>query len=306
MGPTEDVDNNLINVYINLITVDNSASRPLKTVTIARNKTRKTKELRQFILEHVSKNSQGIGTQTAQAFGISRQAVSRHLHEMVEEGLLTASGKTKARTYALNKIVGQTFAFNVTKDTAEDVIWIESIRPLLMDLKKNVLDICEHGFTEMVNNVVSHSDSKYLAVSVERTALDTTITVLDTGVGIFNKIKNDFNLHDPRHAILELCKGKFTSDPVHHSGEGIFFTSKMFDRFSIFSGSLFFSSSTGDDEAWLIETEHDAKIKYLEGTSVFMKIGESSNRVAKEVFDTYASEDANWDFSKTHIVLKLL
>lgn len=31
--------------------------------------------------------------------------------------------------------------------------------------------------------------------------------------------------------MLELAKGKLTTDPVRHSGEGILFCSRMFDRF---------------------------------------------------------------------------
>lgn len=51
----------------------------------------------------------------------------------------------------------------------------------------------------------------------------------------------------PSHAILELSKGKFTSDPARHSGEGIFFTSRMCDKFEILSKGLFFSGHDGSD-----------------------------------------------------------
>ncbi len=271
-----------------------------------RGKARKTRELCEFILSNVTDNPRDIGAITAQKFGISRQAVSRHLNSLLQDGLISATGKTRGRTYALNKIVGRTFPLNVTGDTAEHDIWVESIQPLLTGLKENILDICEYGFTEMVNNVISHSGSKYLCLSVERTALETTLTVLDTGIGVFKKIQNDFNLRDPRHALLELFKGKLTSDATSHSGEGIFFTSKMFDRFSIFSGSLFFSSSVPDDGGWLIETDREAKMKELNGTYVTMSILDRSKRDIKEVFDEYASEHANWGFTKTHIVLQLL
>ena len=38
---------------------------------------------------------------------------------------------------------------------------------------------------------------------------------------------------DKRQALFELSKGKFTTDPSRHSGEGVFFTSRMFDDFEI-------------------------------------------------------------------------
>jgi hypothetical protein len=56
--------------------------------------------------------------------------------------------------------------------------------------------------------------------------------VRNDGICIFNKTAEDFNLDDERHAILELSKGKLTSDPSRHNGEGIFFTSRMFDDFA--------------------------------------------------------------------------
>ena len=268
-----------------------------------RGKSRKTKDLREFILNHVARNPKGIGALTAQRFGISRQAISRHLNELVEEGVLAASGNTRNRKFELRNHVGKTLTFDVTDDTAEDVIWRTSVQPLLADLNENVLDICDYGFTEMANNVISHSGSEVLIVSIERTAVEIKLYVYDKGIGIFKKIQNDFNLHDPRHSLLELSKGKLTSDQSSHSGEGIFFTSEMFDEFSIWSGNLFYAKRF-QPHGWRIEA--DDKSPVVKGTHITMKISESSERVMQEVFDEYASEHADWGFTKTHVVLSLL
>jgi anti-sigma regulatory factor (Ser/Thr protein kinase) len=67
------------------------------------------------------------------------------------------------------------------------------------------------------------------------------MVIWDHGIGIFNKIKNMLGLLDERHAVLELTKGKLTTDPRGHTGEGIFFTSRMFDTFYILSGEVFLS-----------------------------------------------------------------
>ena len=77
-------------------------------------------------------------------------------------------------------------------------------------------------------------------VEVSYDWLEVKFTIKDDGIGIFTKIQQDFNLSDKRHSILELAKGKLTSDPLRHSGEGIFFTSRMFDRFVILSEDLTF------------------------------------------------------------------
>lgn len=270
---------------------------------VVRGKSRKTKKLREFILNHVTEHPNGIGVFTAQTFGVSRQAISTHLKELVEEGLLTVSGNTRNRKYQLREYVVKNMSFPVTDDIEEHVIWNESVRPLLVDLKENVLDICHYGFTEMANNVFSHSGAEDLMVSIRRTAVETTLFVIDEGIGIFRKIQNDFNLQDPRHSLLELSKGKLTSDASSHSGEGIFFTSMMFDRFNIWSENLFFGK-TFQGGQWLIET--DGEKEFSKGTMIIMHILENNERLIKEVFDEYASEHADWGFTKTHVVLELL
>ncbi len=57
--------------------------------------------VRRYILENVGSNSQHIARSTAFQFGISRQAVNKHLSRLVKEGLLTARGMTRNRTYTL-------------------------------------------------------------------------------------------------------------------------------------------------------------------------------------------------------------
>lgn len=95
------------------------------------------------------------------------------------------------------------------------------------------------------------------------------------GEGIFLKIQHALNLYDPREAILELAKGKFTTDPARHSGEGIFFSSKVFDAFDIRSGRLYFTHDT-DQTDILIERSIDAP-----GTLVFMQLDNDSPRTTR-------------------------
>ncbi len=92
----------------------------------------------------------------------------------------------------------------------------------------------------MVNNVIDHSESEILTIQLSVDYLNLKIQVSDSGIGIFEKIKTTLGLEHPKQAILELAKGKFTSDPENHSGEGIFFTSRVFDTFLIFSHQLRF------------------------------------------------------------------
>ena len=72
-----------------------------------------------------------------------------------------------------------------------------------------------------------------------------------------------------------------TTDPDHHSGEGIFFSSRVFDGFEILSGGVFFSHEFGDEEDWLLERHNPQN-----GTSVFMKLNNHTLRQSDRRFQT--------------------
>jgi hypothetical protein len=136
-------------------------------------------------------------------------------------------------------------------------------------------------------------------VQVSKTAISTEILISDNGVGIFKKIQAEFDLLDERHAIFELSKGKLTTDPKNHSGEGIFFTSRMFDTFRILSGGLYFSHTRGKPSDWLLEQS-----KEHSGTAVFMELNNHTARTTKKVFDEYTQGD-DYAFNKTVVPVDL-
>jgi anti-sigma regulatory factor (Ser/Thr protein kinase) len=260
----------------------------------------KTLRIQEFIIENIEEHPRDITSFAAENFGVSRNAILRHINKLVNERVISAHGSTRDRQYELNPIAKETFSIQISPDVEEDQIWRHVIRPTLKKLPDNVLHICEYGLSEMINNVIDHSEGNKMTININQYAHKLSFVVMDDGVGIFNKIQRDFELNDPRHAILELAKGKLTTDPERHSGEGIFFTSRMFDRFIIVSEGLFFShKEPGDD--WLLE--HDLDVM---GTSVLMTINPKSNRVIQEVFDMYASEDQGFGFTKTHVPLSLV
>lgn len=55
--------------------------------------------IRQHILERVAKDPKGITASIVSQFQISRQAATRYLKQMVQDGQLTAEGTTKDRVY---------------------------------------------------------------------------------------------------------------------------------------------------------------------------------------------------------------
>ena len=265
-------------------------------------KIKRKEEIKEFILNNLESHQKDINSLTASTFAVSRPTVTNYLRELVDEGLVIATGKTKGRRYQLRDIVYEKFDLRVAENQQEDVVWRERILPLLDGVKKNVLDICQYGFTEIYNNVIDHSASEESRIRIERNATQISLTIIDVGIGIWKRLQSELNLLDPRHALLELSKGKVTTDEERHSGEGIFFTSRMFDKFSIDSGTLIYSKERIRD-GWLIEVEESLP---LDGTVVSMKIRTATDLTKTEVLDKFASEHHDYGFTRTHVPLKLL
>jgi len=259
------------------------------------------KNIDKYIINHISSHSGDIAAHTAKRFGISRQAAVNHLAKLIDDEIVIASGKTKARRYSLRKSVNKVYRLDVSPNLAEDVEWREKVLPFMQDVPRNVVNICQYGFTEILRNVTDHSQSSKAAFGISRDAICIKLFVLDHGIGIFNKIQADFGLEDSRHALLELSKGKLTSDPQKHTGEGIFFSSRMFDEFNISSGNLvFLRENKGDD--WLIEVDEGDRPR---GTYVKMKISPTSKQTTKQVYDKFSPDKESYGFTRTHIPIQL-
>jgi anti-sigma regulatory factor (Ser/Thr protein kinase) len=265
---------------------------------------RQNPAIREFILRNVERHPGTIGGLVAKEFSVSRAAIGKYMQRLVEEGFLTAAGKTNARKYELAPITEFLDRIEIYPGLYEDDVWRNQVIPALKTemIPANVIDICQYGFTEMLNNVIDHSGSKFCLISVAQTYSSIKMLIVDYGVGIFEKIKQDFNLPDLRNALLELSKGKLTSDKTKHSGEGIFFTSRMFDRFYLSSSNLYYRKTRLDgDDGWLIETETKEELEV--GTQVGMQIRTDAPWTAKNVFDQYQDDD--YRFAKTHVPLFL-
>lgn len=257
-------------------------------------------DIRRYILENVEKHPNEISRVTAEKFAITRQAVNKHLQRLTKENVLAETGKTRSRVYKLCPLLEWQQTYKISPVLAEDVIWTNDIRPALGQLPDNAMNIWHYGFTEMFNNAIDHSGSPDIFVRIRKTAADTEMLVMDEGVGIFKKIQMALGLLDERHAIFELHKGKLTTDPKNHTGEGIFFTSRMFDSFDILSGGVFFTHEFGNPEDWILERD-----RFSVGTTVWMKIHNHTARTAKKIFDQFSTGD-EYGFNKTVVPVKLV
>ncbi|ORU92373.1 MAG: hypothetical protein A6F72_04690 [Cycloclasticus sp. symbiont of Poecilosclerida sp. N] len=264
---------------------------------MARSTNKKVIIIRNFILHRLLNNSRTVIHDTVEEFSLTRQTVSRHLKALVDSADVLAQGETKSRKYRLATKFRISEDIEILPETEEDSIWTKLVRPHITDVEKNVMEICHYGFTEMMNNVIDHSDSKVARIHIRRTAVSIVMRITDKGIGIFKKIQGDFDLDDPRQALLELSKGKLTSDPDNHSGEGIFFTSRMFDKFMIRSGEMVYMCMPSNED-YLFESRE--KI-FATGTAIHMSIEFDSTRDSTEVFNRFTADDDDHAFSKTHV-----
>ena len=238
----------------------------------------RNQSIRNFIVKNVGEHPADIASGTAREVGLSRQSVNRHLRKLVEDGVLDFTGNTKAREYHLRAapLGGLNLELAVDEALQEDEVWRTYIRPQLEGASENVIRICQFGFTEMLNNVIDHSESHVVQVGVQWEGDEIRLIVVDHGVGIFKKLQAELDLSDPRQAILELSKGKLTTSESTHTGEGIFFTSKMFDRF--FIGSFGIAYVHGYQRQGLV-----ADSDIAEGTGVVMAIGPGAKQTMNEI-----------------------
>lgn len=232
----------------------------------------------------------------ASEFGVTRQAVNRHLTSLINEGWVDASGQTRSRRYHLRPASSNRFELVLDQTLQEDLVWRELVRPVIGEAPANVVGICQYGLTEIVNNAIDHSDGRLLTIEVQRTALEIAIRIADDGIGIFQKIRAAFHFADDQQAVLELSKGKLTTDRAHHSGEGLFFVSRAFDSFEVCSDGLAFRHDTRKQH-WQLQPAADCP----QGTRIALVIDLNSPRSLQQVFDDYTATNDDFGFSRTQV-----
>lgn len=236
----------------------------------------------------------------AKELGLSRTAVSTRVRSLITKDYLAKTGTTRP-TYRLGSSRRAAFQY-LREGLAEDRVWTKDVAPLLRGLPKNVVDIAHYGLTEMVNNAVDHSEGDSVGVFVDRDAKQLSMLVTDNGIGIFHKITRALDLPDERLALLELSKGKLTTDPRRHSGEGIFFASRLFDQFQIASGELIFDHDEAKGDDLLYDIDSGAM---RDGTTVLMEIAADTPRTDTSVFEAFSSGPEDHTFAKTIVPVRL-
>lgn len=260
----------------------------------------KKEAIKNYLLEKIASTDKELVTKTEEAFGISHTTVYRYISELIDSGIIR---KTKNGAYSLTESLN---IFTLHRDmgelTDEQAIYETYVRgKYIAGLPRNVQMIWDFSFTEMMNNAIDHSLANEVTCQIIANDLNTSIIISDNGIGIFNNIQKWFGFDSIDVALSELFKGKISTDTQNHSGEGIFFTSRILDEFAILSSSKVFSHNRYQEIISDIEQIPSMK-QWAEksGTTVFMRLSNSSNREIAEVIQKFSDEDS-FEFSKTSI-----
>lgn len=231
----------------------------------------------------------------AGAVGLTRQGVHHHLAELVARGDLVALGAGRSTRYRIPADFDETLAI---AGLEEHEVWKEACDRLesLAHQPANVRTIMRYGFTEMLNNAIDHSGSEHVRVGISATPDTARFEVRDWGVGAFRRVRESRRLDSDVAALVEIAKGKTTTMPEAHTGEGIFFTSKAMDLFELESNGL----------AWVVDNlrgDHaTGSSEVTTGTRVRARIATEATRELADVFAPYTVDDA---FARSRIAVRL-
>jgi anti-sigma regulatory factor (Ser/Thr protein kinase) len=264
------------------------------------------------ILDIINKGEGVTSSEITLKLGVTRQYINSVISELVTEGKVVKIGGTRHAFYVSNpfleenpNLVPSLFKKRYKNKSLEEhkvLANLEEKFPLILSLQENVRSIFTFAFSEMFNNAIEHSQSKNISIEIYIKNDKLSFIVLDSGIGVFRNIMNKKGLNSETEAIQDLLKGKTTTMPKSHSGEGIFFTSKSADLFTLdsFGYQLIVNTKTEDTAI-----RNTSKIK--RGTKVTFEIEINSKKHLDQVFKKYTnlSDESDYGFDKTEIRVRL-
>lgn len=237
---------------------------------------------------------------------VTRQYVSSIVSTMVKRGLLVKSGSTAKARYALPKNADKletTIVRHLLRTATKEHEVLDAINhnaPFLTNLDENIRNLLDYSFSEMLNNALEHSESKYVDIEIGIDATSLHFTVADRGIGVFRNVMKERGLQSEFEAMQDLLKGKTTTQPHAHSGEGIFFTSKVADMFVLESAGFLMRIDNTISDIFFEETRPVKK-----GTRVHFTIALQTKKHLTDVFSRYETDHDDPDFDKTEIQVRL-
>ena len=239
-----------------------------------------SQQVKKFLLDNLSKHQKDIIQTAIRRFGISRQAVHKHMNNLINDKKVAAYGNTKGRYYELMPTVNFNKTINIgSMQTGDDIIK-KFIEPNIRILSENIFEIFHFSTQALINNIFDHANASKILFKIYITHKDAHFIISDNGIGIFDHLRSGLNLFDEHLAALELAKGHVTTDPHNHSGDELYTVIHLFDKVKIDSSgrSLGFSNYNQD---WSLKYS-----PHRQGSRIHLTISPSSKRTCKEIFNS--------------------
>jgi anti-sigma regulatory factor (Ser/Thr protein kinase) len=262
-------------------------------------KSRELARLTEWITAAAHAQGADLPDRVMQSLGASRRSALARLRQLVAAQWLVREGQgrqTRWRPGTLRQVVHR----YTLAGLQEDLPWARDFAPYF-ELPGEVARMAQHAFTELLNNAIDHSGGTQVTVSMRQTALHLQLLVSDDGCGIFSRIESAFDIADPALAMLELSKGKLSSDPDRHSGRGLFFTSRLADMFDLHANATAFQCRGWDGSRWL-----PGHALPRQGSSVYLAIALDTPRTLDGVLRAHSLDGAGYGFERTVVPLQLL
>ena len=274
----------------------------------------KRQQIDGIVNELLAESGEFSSGELAHRAGLTRQGIQRHLRRLVAAGAIVRAGAGRGTRF--KAAPGRGFpAPPASRETPqeerlggevlpleglrEDEVWrrmregIEALRVLPGRAGSDL----EYAFTEMVNNAIDHSGSGSVEIAWTRRGGRIAFEIRDHGIGAFEKVRAGFGLRDHLEALQELSKGRVTTAPDRHTGEGLFFASRVASRFELECNGL----------RWEVDNDRGdfsvRSVPPMAGTRVRFEIDPSSARDLLGIFNAHTDDDRTFD--RTTIVVRL-
>ena len=234
-----------------------------------------------------------------QRLSVSRRTAVKTIARLIETQWLVQHG-TPRRPHHAPGLLRQVVQRYPLAGLDEALPWSRDFAPYFTP-PANVMRMAQHTFGELLNNAIDHSGGSSVTVSMRQTPAHLHLLVSDDGCGLFDKVSQSFQIDDPSMAMLELSKGRLTSDPERHTGRGLFFTSRIADVLDLHANDTAFQH-----RAWQRHRWSRAASASRQGTSVFVAIGLDTARTLDAVLREHSLDGQGYAFARTVVPLQLL
>jgi anti-sigma regulatory factor (Ser/Thr protein kinase) len=257
----------------------------------------------QWITAAALDHPQGLPEQLEQRLGVPRRKALSLLKRLEAAQWLTREGPARRPLWRAGPL-RQVVRHYALEGLMEDLPWRRDFAPCF-ELPAHVHRMARHAFTELVNNASDHSGGTQVTVSMRQTPAQVQLLVSDDGCGLFRRIEDSFAIGEPALAMLELAKGRLTSQPERHCGQGLVVTSLLADVFDLRANAASFQRRAWSEAKWH-GMPPQAALTNRAGTSVYLAIALDTDRTLDSVLHALSTQPNGHAFDLASVPLSLI